>query len=197
MTHSANENSMKARDIVLHVIWRCEGRPEFGRTSLQKVMYFIGRRLNVDLGHRAYFYGPFASTIERETETLVLSKLVEEHVSPLGFIGPGGFPAKRFSYTLTSAGHDRVREVEKKHPDHIRIIDEVLDGLLHEAKGLDQRVLSAAAKVDYIAKQEGRSVSVDDVIAAAKDLGWSIRRTQAQFVVGLLGNLGFVKVVGA
>jgi len=185
---------MKVRDIVLYVLGRCAERPEFGRTSLQKVVYFVGRKLDRDLGHHAHFYGPFASSVERETATLVLSKLVEERVQALGFWTSGGFPAKQYEYRLTELGRARLEEVVTRHAEEVKSIDEVVDGLLEEAGRLDQRVLSAAAKVDYIAKEERRRVSMEDVRSAARDLGWTISQNQEGEVVGLLSNLGFVEV---
>lgn len=191
---TTGREGMKIRDIVLYVVGRCEGRPEFGRTSLQKVMYFVGRKLNRDLGHHAHYYGPFASSVEEETAALVLSKLVEERVQPLGFWTAGGFPAKQYEYTLTELGRKRLEDVVQRHPGEVKLVDEVVDGLLAEAGRLDQKVLSAAAKVDYIAKEEGRPVAVVDVRSAAKDLGWTISQPQVEEVVGLLSNLGFVEV---
>lgn len=194
MGNAAEKSGMKNRDLILYVLGRCAERPEFGRTSLQKVMYFVGRKLDRDLGHHAHYYGPFASAVERETASLVLSKLVEERVQDLGFWTSGGFPAKQYEYTLTNLGTTRISEVVARHHDEVKRIDEVVDGLLEEAGRLDQKVLSAAAKVDYIAREEGRPVSVDDVRSAARDLGWTISPAQVGEVVGLLGNLGFVDV---
>jgi len=194
MPNTSREHGMKVRDIVLYVLGRCAERPEFGRTSLQKVVYFVGRKLDRDLGHHAHFYGPFASSVERETATLVLSKLVEERVQALGFWTSGGFPAKQYEYRLTELGRARLEEVVTRHAEEVKSIDEVVDGLLEEAGRLDQRVLSAAAKVDYIAKEERRRVSMEDVRSAARDLGWTISQNQEGEVVGLLSNLGFVEV---
>jgi hypothetical protein len=191
---NAGETGMKDRDIVLYVLGRCAKRAEFGRTSLQKVMYFVGRRLDRDLGHHAHYYGPFSPSVERETASLVLSKLVEERIQELGFWTSGGFPAKQYEYNLTSLGTDRLEDVVARHSGDVKRIDEVVNGFLQEAGGLDQRVLSAAAKVDYIAKEERRPVAVQDVRSAAKDLGWTVSPTQVGEVVGLLSHLGFVEL---
>jgi uncharacterized protein YwgA len=187
---------MRLRDIVLYVIARCQDRSEFGRTSLQKVIYFLGRAMNRDFGYRPYFYGPFASPVERETEALVFSNLVEERVDSLGFANAAGFAAKRYEYTLTPTGDERIRFLGERHPQETKIIDEVIDALLEHAGGLDQRILSAAAKVDYIAIQESRPVSVEDVrLSAIRDLGWSLTEPQVEEVMSLLNRLGFVQVL--
>lgn len=189
------EEGIKQRDIVLYVLDRCGERPEFGRTSLQKVVYFVGRKLDRDLGHHAHYYGPYASLIEHDTAALVLSKLVEERVQELGFWNSGGFPARRYEYHVTPLGRERVQEVKSRHPQEVSAIAEVVDGLLEEAGRLDQKVLSAAAKVDYIAMEEGRPVSVQDVRYAARDLGWSVTEEQVGEVFRLLSKLHFVQLV--
>lgn len=194
MPSAEQEHGMSLRDIILCVLDRCSDRPEFGRTSLQKVMYFVGRRLNRDLGHHAHFYGPFASLIENEKSTLVLSDLVQERVRELGFWSLAGFPAKQYEYALTELGRKRLSLIEERHPDEMKVIDDLINGLIKEAGQLDQAVLSAAAKVDYIAKEEARPVSVTDVGSAARDLGWMISPTQTGEVVRILSNLGFVQV---
>jgi uncharacterized protein YwgA len=189
------EEGMKGRDIILYIISRCQSRPAFGRTSLQKVAYFVGRAMDRDLGHRAYFYGPFASSVERETQALVLSELVEEKVQALGFANAGGFEAKQYEYRVTESGEERLKKLQDQYPSETEMIDLVIEALVENAGRLDQRLLSAAAKVDYIAKQEGRPVSVHDVQLAAKDLGWRLDEVQVSEVVEMLRKLGFVELI--
>ena len=194
MTEASISEDMKGRDIILMLIAKGQERAEFGRTSLQKVAYFVGRVLGRDLGHRAHFYGPFASLIERETETLVLSDLVEETVYPLGFANPAGFEAKQYEYKLTDLGRERVERLIAKYPEEAKTIDRVVDALLAHTGRLDQRVLSAAAKVDFIASQQDRSIDVPDVRLAAKDFGWELTDPQVDNVVDLLDKLGLAQV---
>ena len=98
---------MQPRDLVLAVIGLCSSRAEFGRTSLQKVAYLVSLVFGVDLGHSAYYYGPYSSTVDADAEALVMGGLVSETVEPLGFNGRG-FPVNKFHYSVTSAGHDRL-----------------------------------------------------------------------------------------
>ncbi len=194
MTEEMSVEGMKVRDIVLMVIARSEDRHEFGRTSLQKVVYFIGRALGRDLGHRAHYYGPFASTLEQETETLVLSGFVDEKVYPLGFANAAGFEAKQYRYSLTDSGRERVKLLEDRYPTDAKIIDDVVSTLIAHTGKLDQRVLSPAAKVDFIARQQDKPVSTQDIQSAAEDLGWTLTDAQVTSVVDLLEKLGLVTV---
>jgi uncharacterized protein YwgA len=188
------DQGMKARDVVLMIVARGEGHPEFGRTSLQKVAYLTGRALERDLGHRAHYYGPFSSVIETETETLVLSDLVEEKVRSLGFANAAGFDAKQYDYKLTDAGKDRLALIEDRYGPQAEVVNHVVDKLIEFTGGLDQRMLSPAAKVDYIASREERPVTTKDVRRAASDLGWSLSDSQIESVVTLLSGLGLVQV---
>jgi uncharacterized protein YwgA len=188
------EEGMRARDVVLAILARGEGRAEFGRTSLQKVAYLAGKALERDLGHRAHYYGPFSSVIESETETLVLSDLVEEKVRSLGFANSAGFEAKQYDYKLTEAGRERLALINDRYGLQVETVNHVVDSLIENVGGLDQRMLSPAAKVDYIATREGRPVTKRDVRMAASDLGWSLNDSQIDSVVELLSKLGFIHV---
>jgi len=192
---TATGEGMKSRDIVLFLTSLGQGRPEFGRTSLQKAAYFSSLVLGRDLGHRAHYYGPFSSTVEREMEALVLSSLVEEKVQLLGFANQIGFAAKQYEYKLTPSGEERVRELTGLYPKDADLLSGLVQSLVEHAGKLDQRVLSAAAKVHYIARQEGRPVSVPDVPVSARQLGWDLTDEQVEQVVHLLDKLSFIKVV--
>jgi uncharacterized protein YwgA len=187
------QDGMKVRDILLVLIARGQGRVEFGRTSLQKVAYFVARAMGRDLGHRPHYYGPYASSIEQEVQTLVLSGLVEEKARSLGFANQFGFEAKQYEYSLTEAGQTRVGELTSRHKEETSTIDGVIDSLLEHTKRLDQGVLSAAAKVDFIASHRKEAVTVEDVKLAANDLGWSLTDTQVESVFDLLSKLGFAR----
>jgi hypothetical protein len=188
------EQGMKTRDIVLMIVARGEGHPEFGRTSLQKVVYMAGRELGRDLGHRAYYYGPYSSEVESETETLVLADLVEEKVRTLGFANAAGFEARQFEYSLTDAGRERLAYIKERFGPEADAVNRVVDSLIEATGGLDQRMLSPAAKVDYIAEREKRPVSMKDVRRAARDLGWALSDSQIESVVALLSKLGLIQV---
>lgn len=161
---------------------------------MQKVAYFAGRAMDRDLGHRAHFYGPFSSEIERETETLVVSDVVEEKVRALGFANAAGFEAKQYEYKLSDAGKQRLDLISNRYGPQADVVNRVIDSLMEHAAGLDQQILSAAAKVDYIAARESRPVTNEDVKLAARDLGWSLSDSQIQSVITLLSKLGFIEV---
>ncbi len=165
---------MNARDLVLVVVALCGDRSGFGRTSLQKLTYFAGIALDVDLGHRAYYYGPFSEEVEHEVEVLVLSGLMEETAHNLGFVNQAGFAGRQFSYNLTQDGRRRVEALQSHHPETFRKVNELVAFLEDELSGLEQTTMSTAAKVTYLLRQEGEDLSIDQVGALAAAQGWTI-----------------------
>lgn len=186
---------MKVRDLVLLLVSLGEGRPEFGRTSLQKLGYFAGLTLDRDLGYQPHYYGPFSTLIERETQALVLSNLLEERTVRLGFANRAGFAARQYEYSGTAPGKERLADLHQRYPEEVKQLESLVTSLVGHVGRLDQQILSAAAKVDYIARQEGRPVTIQDVRTAATELGWELGGDQIEKVVELLRSLGFVDTI--
>jgi uncharacterized protein YwgA len=168
---------MNARDLILVLIALVGNRSEFGRTSLQKLTYFAGLTLVVDLGHHAYYYGPFSERVEHEVQMLALSGLIQETVRNLGFVNQAGFAIRHFSYNLTPDGISRTDAIRSRHPHELHKVEELVSFLEKEFSGLDQASLSTAAKVTYLLRQEGKSLSTDEVTTLASAQGWSISPT--------------------
>ena len=187
---------MRVRDIVLVIINRCEGQKSFGRTSLQKVAYFVSDATGRDLGHRAHFYGPFSDLVEVETDGLVVSELIEETAEGLGFANRGGFEAKKYEYHVTDEGKKRIRLIKDKYPTEISKIETRINEIIEHAGGLNQKILSPAAKTHYIiANSDKEHVSTADIKSLAKDLGWDLSENQVLKVADLLERLEMIKVV--
>jgi uncharacterized protein YwgA len=185
---------MKRRDILLTIIALCSTRPEFGRTALQKVAYFVGFLREAGFRHQAHYYGPFSDVVEADVEALALSGLIEERVQSLAFVGSSGHQARRYEYRLTEAGRRRVEGLRSAHPSEFTTIDDFVQQLVEAAGGLDQNVLSAAAKTFFIANREKRDLSTTEVRALARELGWSLGPKQIKRVAGVLHRLNLVEV---
>ena len=112
---------MKQRDLVLSIIDLCCDRPEFGRTSLQKVAYFVSQGLHQQLGHKAHFYGPFSEDVEDDVEGLLLAGLIDEKATSLGFQSYGGDAAKKYECSMTDAGNERVEALRGAYPKSFKV----------------------------------------------------------------------------
>lgn len=189
----ANMSMMQPRDLVLAVIGLCGQRPEFGRTSLQKVTYLASQVLKVNLGHRAYYYGPYSSTVEADTDALVISGLISETEEWLG--SNRGLPIKHFHYTVTSAGKERLDRIKSTYPDQITKLEEFIDRVISVVGSLEQYTLAAAAKTLYIAHEQNKPVSTDKIKTLARDFGWKLSTAKIDQVAEMLCQLQLAKVV--
>ena len=185
--------AMQPRDLMLAIIGQCSSRAEFGRTSLQKVAYLISLSFNIDLGHRAYYYGPYSTIVEADAEALVMGGLVSETVEPLG-INNRGLPVKKYSYSVTSAGRDRLSRIKSAYPDQMLDLEGLIDRIVSVVGSLDQATLSAAAKTLYIAREQDKAVSLDEVEVLASDFGWKLPKATINRVVRMLSELHFLRV---
>ena len=177
---------MKRSDLILVLIALCQDRQGFGRTSLQKVAYFVALALGVNLGHRAYYYGPFSDTVEQDVEALALSDLVDETVRPLGFVNQQGFAGRQYKYSVTESGMKRVDAIRSAHGDEYDRVDSVVSSFLERFSTLDQATLSAAAKVVYLTRREGHELSESEIGRLARDLGWNLAATTVRQVRSLV-----------
>lgn len=183
---------MKRHDILLEIIDSCGPRPDVGKTSLQKLAYFVGKRFSYNLEHRAHYYGPFSEALEGDISLLAASGYIVEKVEALGFIGAAGFPARRYEYDITEAGADRLKDLKAHYPE-LEHIQHFVQEIETVAGGLDQQILSAAAKTYFIAEREGGSVSPSDVKRMTADYSWKLSKEEIERVTSILVGLGFFR----
>lgn len=186
--------SMQPRDIVLAVIGQCSPHKEFGRTSLQKVTYLAALVLQLDLGHQAYYYGPYSESVESDAEALVLGGFVTETVELSGF-NQRGYPIKKYKYAMTEAGEQRVERVSQVHPEQFQALENFVKRIDSVVGSLEQRTLSAVAKTLYIAKDQNKPVSTEEVKTLARELGWNLTVSKIEQVTRILSDLDLVRVV--
>jgi uncharacterized protein YwgA len=187
-------SEMKRRDLILAIVAVCGERPEFGRTSLQKTAFFAAEVLGTEFGHKAHFYGPFSDDVEADVEDLVFTGLLSERVTTLGFAGPSGREAKKYDYQLTDEGLARVDALRTAYPEEFRRLEAFVVRLTESAGGLDQGILSPAAKTYFIAKREKRAVSPKEIRQFGASLGWDLKPAQIRRVSDVLDSLGLAKV---
>jgi uncharacterized protein YwgA len=184
---------MQSRDLVLTVIVAGHNRRDLGRTALQKAVFFAGILLGRDTGHTAYYYGPYSAAVEADTETLVTSGLAEEDMRTLG-VNKRGFPVTQYQYRATDDGVARVDKLRDKYPDDVEVIQGLVDQMLEVFGSLDQNTLAAAAKTLYIAREQGKEITAEDIASLANDYGWTLKVDKIEDVVHMLQRLEFVQV---
>jgi uncharacterized protein YwgA len=181
-------------EMVLTLIDLCGSRSDFGRTTLQKVAYLATVALGWPrVGHQAHFYGPFSRPLERTTARLAGEGLLVEEAEDLSFVGAAGYRAKQFHYRLTEAGVACAAQVRSSRPQDVARLTTFVENLQSSAGGLDQSVLSLAAKVHYIVERHGGLVGHDEIVEAARSLGWRISERKIADVAAILEKLRIVR----
>jgi uncharacterized protein YwgA len=182
---------LTTRDLVLLVIDAAGGGAD-GRTVVQKLSYFTGRRLGRDLGHRAHFYGPYSQRIEASLKVAVLAAELEESIETL----PnwyGGPDALKYSYALSKQGCQRVDGLKEAFPEQAKAVDETVAAIRRSIPRLRQKPLSAAAKIDLILREQDAPVKVADLPKLARNLGWQLTTTDVRKTVEVLKDLELVE----
>lgn len=186
-------NNMQPRDLILTMIGSGANSPDFGRTSLQKVAYLYSVIHDRNLGHRAYYYGPFSAMVERDAEALGLAGLVEERTESLGFYNAAGRPATKYQYGLTAEGQDRLSRLRETYTDETGQVEDFVNLLTETFGSLNQDALATAAKTLYIAREQDKAVTIEQVKELAGDFGWNLSTAKIRKVVSILEQLHLVE----
>lgn len=184
---------MQQRDLILTIIGACSASPDFGRTALQKVAYLYATTYDHDLGHRAYYYGPFSAAVERDAEALGLAGLVEEQAETLGFYNSSGRPATKYTYDVSEPGNERLARLRETYPDETAQVESFVEIINGTFGSLNQDALSTAAKTLYITREQAEPVTVEGVTELAKDFGWNLPVPKIRKVVDILAQLHLVE----
>jgi uncharacterized protein YwgA len=184
---------MLSTDGVVHAIAKAfDGRIP-GRTLLQKVAYFIGDELQLDLGFDAHYYGPYsremAAALDRQEDVGAL--IANRRESGRSFSGHDGSRVF-YDYALTNRGR-RFQELQAEWggEDYARAV-ELAKKI--ESLGVDYMQLAFASKVHFIlVRTEETAMTVRAVQDKAKELGWSLGEHDIQKGVDLLKKLGHIK----
>lgn len=180
---------MRTRDLLLTLIDACTDKdPEgFGRTSLQKMAYFAAHRLGVDLGHRAYHYGPYSDLVDDEVGMLALGCLIDEKFTVLGRGSRGA--VRQYQYSLKDEGRSRLKLVTDAYPNETAKVHDLVDKVLEVAGTLEQGLLSQAAKTYFVAEATGDRVGYDELSQVATEHGWTLEESKRPAVEKLLAAL--------
>jgi hypothetical protein len=98
--------------------------------------------------------------VEADTTALVLAGPIEESMQVLGS-NAQGWPVRRYTYQVTEEGRKALAEVAEESREDVSTVTSWIDQIENFVGSLDQKVLSAAAKVLYIAREENRAVQID------------------------------------
>lgn len=180
---------MDARDAVMLAL-REEGQePLYGRTLLQKKLYFASVLAAEDLGFRPHYYGPYSQAVADAVNSLVSNAFIEEHIET--FPGePNVFGEwRRHSYSLTTDGLAVIKAMPEA--SDVTKWREALQRVNSHAVAQDFNLLSVAAKTHVILK-EIRRATVKEISVQAERYGWKLSGDDIEKVGEYLEHLGLI-----
>ncbi|MEW6266138.1 MAG: hypothetical protein AB1641_23950 [Thermodesulfobacteriota bacterium] len=164
-----------------------------GKTLLQKRIYFLSKLLNLDLGYRAHYYGPFSPEVDNGLGKLKALGFVAERSSGFGLYNKMGFELRRYDYYLTEDGQTVTESLKDCSPDKYKTINNILDQMRESGDTGDYLELSIAAKTYHILSARKTIMRPSDIRSAAKELGWDISEDFINMAAEFLEKSGLVQ----
>lgn len=186
--------NIAARHLVLWVIAAVEAKPN-GKTYLQKMCFFVGQILGVDLGHRAHYYGPYSDQVSAEIGFLNANGYVFESRNHSGMADNRGWEVTRCDYQLTDRGTQGVQWLDAKYPADAKRVREAVERVL-AAGDLNYIGLSFAAKTFWILSREGQPITFERIADKASHLRWTVGTENVKSASDFLQRLNLATVTG-
>jgi uncharacterized protein YwgA len=184
--------TVKPKDVVLLII-DAHGGTLSGRTLLQKVTFFVDDALDLDVGFRAHYFGPFSPRIDAAIGELKNLEFIRETSTGFGIPDSSGFgEMRRYDYALTPDGNTVIEHIKLQEPaGSRRVLDEVQR--IREAGNPDYNDLSLAAKIYYILKGHEKPLSLTELRKEAQQVGWNLRQESVEKALDVLKKLDKVR----
>jgi uncharacterized protein len=159
--------------LVLSITSKAECVP--GRTSLQKLSYFVNNSVAGGIAFKPHFYGPYSEEVASATDVEVAANLLHEEIARgLYFRSGKEREWTRHSYSLTPDGQTYLNWLMTKSGLPFDTIGQVVQKLKGET-ALDPDQLSRLAKVRFIIdSNELTKPHPVEITTAARTFGWSI-----------------------
>ena len=178
---------MKTRHILSMLLAKSDGEIR-GKTKMQKEMYFLAEFLQMDLGYRPHFYGPYSDEVGGGMDQLEGIGFVDMRREYLGREDHRGFEVHRCDFKLNKHGEEMARWLEQNYPEESQKIGEFIEKLRAVPGGTDYINLSLAAKVHYVLGKNG-PLTRDEIRVNARGLGWAISTEDIEGAVQILEKL--------
>ena len=177
---------MKLSEVILLALDEA-GSSIRGRTRMQKVLYFLCRRLTMDADYSPHYYGPYSEQVAGAVDSLVARGLVGEVAEPTSTGGP--FEGKIYEYMLDDRGRELLAGIEGRHPNDARQVRRHYRQLLSDSPST--QALAVASKLDIIlGESESTSTELQE---EAERHGWSLSAGEAKEGIDFLVDKGFAR----
>lgn len=177
---------MQPRDFVLFTLGGFDGKVS-GRTTMQKIVYFLSIILEKDLGYNPHYYGPYSANVSEAISELKALSYLNEDSNFYGF-NHQGFEITKYEYSLTEDGKKLLERKRKTHPEEWAKISGAIKKI-KSAGNMNYMELAMAAKAFLILEREGGSASKKTIESKAKKLGWAIDENEIEQAINFLEKI--------
>lgn len=146
-----------------------------GRTRLQKIIYFLSKKLGLDLGFIPHYFGPYSPLVGKTLESLISADFIEE------------------TAVSVSTGHTLFIYKLKPDVDQVLTISKKMGGTKNLVKKLakeDANKIIMASKVHYLFEESGDRESLPE---KAKKYGWNLDQEDISNAFELLSKLRLIQ----
>lgn len=178
---------MKPRDFVLFAHGAFSGGIA-GRTTLQKLVYFLSVMMDQDLGYKPHFYGPYSPMVSEATSELKELNFIRENTSVYGYNNQG-FEMTKYDYSLTKDGFNLLERKKKAFPTEWEKISKIAEKI-SKAGSMHYMELAMAAKAYIILDREGGETNKGEIKLKAQQLGWSMDDNSLENALMFLEKIG-------
>lgn len=182
---------MKARHLILILLDTLGGKIN-SKTKLHKEIYFISLLLNMDVGFKAHYYGPYSPKVEQGLDESIGAGYVNMTHQVFGVDPNRGFEFKRYDFSLTESGKRFAEILKKKHSEEYEKIEE-FTRKLQEIGDPDYLRLSLSAKAYFILDKAGISMTDSQIAEKAKEFGWNVTEDDITSAVEIPVQLGLIE----
>jgi uncharacterized protein YwgA len=163
-----------------------------GRTSIQKLIYFLSIFGKVDVKYLPHYYGPYSADVAGSIQMLSSIDFLDEKVETqqsTGYSVPENW--RRYLYSISEDGEQIIAQLKESNEKEYNEISRIISQF--ETVNYNPEVLSWAAKVNYIISKKGASMTPEAIINTAGSFGWKLTEEQVDSAIEILKNLNLCK----
>lgn len=176
---------MNARDVLL-LIFDASEQGIRGNTAIQKIAYFVSEKIDINMNYFAHYYGPYSKNVVNNLEELISTNFIDEEIKYTN--------NNRIMhiYKINEDGKKIVEKIKENYPDEYKIIKRIIDSL--DPFGQNYYILSWAAKIFYILKEQKKPISEEEIKNLAKRYNWRLSDDEIESAKKVLLSLNLVSI---
>jgi len=163
-----------------------------GRTSIQKLIYFLSILGKVKVKYLPHYYGPYSADVAGSIQMLSSIDFLDEKLETrqsTGYSVPENW--RRYLYSISADGEQLIAQLKESNEKEYNEISMIIRQF--ETVNYNPEVLSWAAKVNYIISKKRESMTYEAIISTAESFGWKLTQEHVNMAVEILKNLNLCK----